>query len=191
MSVTDLTGKQFGRLLVLGREPFNKCKQSVWRCRCDCGEIRSVITQNLKDKRTTSCGCSRKVVGSEHFKWRGTGKIPRTYWSQVLRGAAARNIKVDLTIEEAWGLFQRQNETCALTGLPLRFGSRKRGIEQTASLDRRNSSKAYVLENVQWIHKTIQHIKMELGDEELIDWCKLIATYNPAGKQLRLTAPTV
>lgn len=57
---TDLTGIRFGRLIV--RKPTEKRKDGciVWECRCDCGGICYVSTNNLKRGAVKSCGCIRK-----------------------------------------------------------------------------------------------------------------------------------
>lgn len=54
-----LTGLKFGRYSVgefLGR---NKHGDSLWRCLCDCGNIRVKNSNNLKTGNTKSCGCLR------------------------------------------------------------------------------------------------------------------------------------
>ena len=33
-----------------------------WKCRCDCGTVRSVLTYNLVQKKTKSCGCARAAI---------------------------------------------------------------------------------------------------------------------------------
>ena len=33
-----------------------------WKCRCDCGTVRSVLTYNLVQKKTKSCGCQRAAI---------------------------------------------------------------------------------------------------------------------------------
>ena len=42
------------------------------------------------------------------------------------------------------------------------------------SLDRIDSKKGYVKGNVQWVHKTVNRLKMDLSEEELMYWCNLI-----------------
>lgn len=61
----DLTGRRFGRLMVLGpdpepyRSPSGKPTRR-WRCRCDCGKELTVLQNALTGKRgTRSCGCAR------------------------------------------------------------------------------------------------------------------------------------
>ena len=60
----DLTGRRFGRLVVeeVVKEPG---RTRTWRCRCDCGEIKLVMTSMLKSGNVQSCGCLRK---SPHFQ---------------------------------------------------------------------------------------------------------------------------
>ena len=50
---TDLIGKRFGKLMVIGREP----KTGKWTCQCDCGNITYVSGNNLQHKNVQSCGC--------------------------------------------------------------------------------------------------------------------------------------
>ena len=59
---TDLTGRRFGRLIVLHHEelPNNVYGKYAWRCRCDCGNETVVLASNLKDGTIKSCGCLRR-----------------------------------------------------------------------------------------------------------------------------------
>ena len=54
----DLTGKRFGRLLVIKRVPCHK-GIAKWECICDCGNTTVVFGNNLRRGYTTSCGCYR------------------------------------------------------------------------------------------------------------------------------------
>lgn len=59
----DLTGKRFGRLVVIEihtREPYYAYKGPRWRCRCDCGAETVVAGQSLEYGYTRSCGCLRR-----------------------------------------------------------------------------------------------------------------------------------
>lgn len=57
----NLTGLKFGRLTALRptdrREPTNGC--TFWECRCDCGNIHLVNSNNLQTGAVQSCGCSK------------------------------------------------------------------------------------------------------------------------------------
>lgn len=59
----DLTGKRFGRLIVIGYSHSSKTMGPMWKCMCDCGNTTIVSGHNLKHC-TKSCGCYRKEVTS-------------------------------------------------------------------------------------------------------------------------------
>ena len=61
----DLTGKRFGRLEVLYRDPDKTEARPRWICRCDCGEVVSIEGVSLRRGFTKSCGCLRKEKGNE------------------------------------------------------------------------------------------------------------------------------
>lgn len=58
----DLTGKRFGRLVVVGEYGKDAHRGMIWRCRCDCGNEKNVLANSLKRGRCTSCGCYNKEV---------------------------------------------------------------------------------------------------------------------------------
>lgn len=72
----DLTGRRFGRLLVLQREGSYVCEGGIhstptWRCRCDCGRETVVLGLALRSGRTRSCGClHRDVTRNRHERKR-------------------------------------------------------------------------------------------------------------------------
>ena len=90
-----------------------------------------------------------------------------------------RGIKFDITIEDIWDLFLKQERKCAFTGQELSMGreTRKDPIERTASLDRKDSSKPYTMDNVQWVHKDINMMKRSLSDERFVQLCKTVAQH--------------
>ncbi len=54
----DLTGKRFGKLIVLGKSENRKQGQTLWTCQCDCGNLCEKPTSQLNSGSGTSCGCS-------------------------------------------------------------------------------------------------------------------------------------
>ncbi len=73
----DLTGQRFGRWVVVSRAQ-NKGRAVRWRCRCDCGEEKDVISAALKRGSTQSCGCLQKEIMAGN-KRRQVYKVPRHY----------------------------------------------------------------------------------------------------------------
>lgn len=65
-TVENLTGKKFGKLVVIGRDLERDLQQNKnnkngvhWLCKCDCGnpKLSSVTGYQLKTGHTQSCGC--------------------------------------------------------------------------------------------------------------------------------------
>ena len=63
----DLTGQVFGRLTVVEPAPnktysSNGRRKTQWRCLCACGNHTFVLTENLQNRNTTSCGCAARQI---------------------------------------------------------------------------------------------------------------------------------
>ena len=59
VSITDLTGERFSRLIVLELdiEKTRISKKIHWKCICDCGKKVTVSRNGLMSGKTNSCGC--------------------------------------------------------------------------------------------------------------------------------------
>ena len=53
----DLTGKRFGRLVVIAATEERQHRKVVWKCKCDCGNESYANSGALLSGRTRSCGC--------------------------------------------------------------------------------------------------------------------------------------
>ena len=57
----EMVGKKFGKLTVIedsGKR--GKSRGVIWKCRCDCGNIKYAFTHSLRSGITSSCGCETK-----------------------------------------------------------------------------------------------------------------------------------
>lgn len=57
-------GQRFGRLAVIRRVHVPGCKNVMWECRCDCGNITTGAAANL-GKTKLSCGCLAKETAAD------------------------------------------------------------------------------------------------------------------------------
>jgi len=65
----DLTGQKFGRFRVIDVADKTKLGAYRWNCICDCGKFRKVISYNLLNGQSQSCGCLMKeIVSALKFK---------------------------------------------------------------------------------------------------------------------------
>lgn len=64
----NLTGKRFGRLTAIEPTEEVKCRNIVWKCQCDCGNVTLVRSNSLLNGHTKSCGCLHKEQLSKRNK---------------------------------------------------------------------------------------------------------------------------
>lgn len=95
----DLTGKRFGRLLVLGPEELPEKKSNGlkigWRCRCDCGKEILTTRKELVNIGVKSCGCLLSDTAKEKIEEKNVvGHYKGTTISAIQPGRKAnRNSK--------------------------------------------------------------------------------------------------
>jgi len=111
----------------------------------------------------------------KHPHWKGYGKISGSFFSNIKRKAKSRGIKFNISIKYIWGLYERQEGKCALSGLSLSLPKNSRSDRNhTASLDRINSKKGYIKGNVQWLFKDINLIKWHFPQKHFLFLCNKI-----------------
>jgi hypothetical protein len=169
---------KFNKLTVIEKDTRKSTRnRTYWLCKCDCGNYSSVLTYGLYKNKILSCGCTRKSKGWKKYKSKYPGELRSYIWSRMKKHAEYRNLEFSITPIEAWNLFLKQDRKCALTGIELFFVSNaaaKLG-QTTASLDRIDSSRGYILDNIQWIHKDLQFMKSDFTQEEFIKYCHLVS----------------
>lgn len=62
-----LISERFGRLTVMEFIGKSKFRQSLYRCKCDCGNTTIVDGNKLKSAHTVSCGCFRKDTARKNL----------------------------------------------------------------------------------------------------------------------------
>ncbi len=114
------------------------------------------------------------------YGWKGYREIMGTVWNHVYEHAKVRKLSVEITIQDGWELFEKQHRKCALSGVELVFAKNSKELKnriQTASLDRIDSSRGYTRDNVQWIHKDLNLMKWDWGQDEFVKWCHLVSDH--------------
>jgi hypothetical protein len=102
--IIDLTGKRFGRILVLSGVPSVPGKNKKWVCVCDCGTEKTITGQSLRDGKTISCGCfHREMVARNAAINNRTHGRSRTYIYAVWRGMMVRCHKPTATSYPNYG----------------------------------------------------------------------------------------
>lgn len=159
-NLKDLTGKKFGRLLVIERAE-NRGKQTYWKCKCDCGKVKEVNGAKLKNGHTKSCGClpRKAMVKSDvqrncHLKTHGMSetRIYRIYHKMKLRCYSKVNSAYPsyggrgITICDEW-----LNDFMSFYNW-----SMSNGYADDLSIDRIDNDKGYSPDNCRWATKKQQ-----------------------------------
>tara|TARA_Y100000034_G_C6766565_1_gene341743 strand:- start:275 stop:805 length:531 start_codon:yes stop_codon:yes gene_type:complete len=169
----DIQGRQFGKWIVVAEDTENRSKNTYWRCVCECGAEASVDGSHLRKGKSVSC---RMCSGSKH-----KGKLNSRVWCRARYGARKRGYKFTVSKSYLYDLFYKeQKEQCALTGVSLCIANTIKGDrrgESTASLDRIDSSLGYIKKNVQWVHKDINKMKMDLAEYRFVELCGLVVSH--------------
>lgn len=103
--------------------------------------------------------------------------ISSIIWANVLKGAKARSLCVEIEFDDIWQLYLQQDKKCALTGFDVYYSLIFEEI--TASLDRIDSNLGYTKDNIQIVHKDINRMKNHFSDEYFYKMCRAISNYRP------------
>jgi hypothetical protein len=145
----DVTGMRVGRLVAIKRIGFNKYNQSVWECKCDCGNYTNVSIGQITSGGTLSCGCLHKEtfnrITHNESKTRlyriWCGMRERCYYnkSNVYKWYGAKGI----SICDEWHKFEN-----------FRDWAMANGYKDDLTIDRIDSNKNYEPSNCRWITRS-------------------------------------
>jgi len=197
---SSLVGTRSGSLKVVAvkasKQPDGWARVVV-ECHCDCGSTRTYELREWSSGphscNRNGCHCATAIrIAVEHSKQGWCGEISDSRWARIRKEASGLrrrkwssvqtrpDIPFEVTREQAWNLFLDQDRRCAKTGRPLVMRGRGHDHwkQETASFDRIDSSKGYVQDNVQWVHKDVQKSKWDFDDQYYVEMCRTVAAYN-------------
>jgi hypothetical protein len=171
---------------------MKKRKQTL--CTCDCCGIDflkddSELKRNKKLGRKIFCSrsCSGKALNNFGDK-RNTkppphGKLKDEFsrFRDHMRRIRNRGKEYDIDVEYLKEIWDNQKGKCPYTGVEMILkGYNKKDNNNPlfyASVDRIDSNKGYIKDNIQWVCKPINFLKNDFIHEDVITMCKIIQTH--------------
>lgn len=158
MSLIDLTGRRFGRLVVAERAPDsiqeNGRHRIMWKCQCDCGNSVICYGDNLKLGVTQSCGCYRKDCALRN---NSTHRESKTLLYGIWCGMKARCNNRNTTAYMDYGgrninICPEWNDSYEAFAAWARANGYMRGL----SIERTDNDGDYCPENCKWVGRVAQ-----------------------------------
>jgi len=140
------SGDRFGKLVVTGVYRDNRNRRYMTECLCDCGDTKPAVSfKNLQQGITTHCGCAP----DNSNRGLPLGESARNGLINSYRGnAAKKGLEFTLTHDQCVSLFRAE---CYFCGKPPSEVYTKKGLKGSytfSGIDRTDSSKGYVADNV-------------------------------------------
>lgn len=143
----------------------------VYKCRCKCGTEAYVSSYELRSGKSSKCRqCGANRRKQQYLAQTSVGELQIHKFLKIQQVASRRSIIIELTMQYLWDLYIKQNKQCAITGDYLADINK-------ASLDRIDSSKGYVIGNVQWVTKQANLSKHIMSMEQLLEFCKKVINH--------------
>ena len=170
-------GDEFGYLVAI--ETDRSSGRLKWLCACECGNEKTYFGYHLIGGGARSCGCmaSSFMHGDKNHAWTGYKDIYGKQYLKVKQNAERRNIDFCISIEDMQELWESQDKKCAYSGIELIPWKKSEDTNSTMSLDRIDSKIGYTKDNIQWVHKDINNMKMGIDEKIFLDFCCKIVKY--------------
>jgi hypothetical protein len=142
-----------------------------------CGAQQTYLRKNyaiesLRLKKLCK-GCSNKITDNCHRGWYRAIRV--SWYNKFKSGALLRGLEWDITLDDIADVMEAQNGKCALTGWDIEFPEAGHPQKAPASIDRIDSSKGYILDNVQLLTRHVNMMKQSYDNDYFIEVCKAVA----------------
>jgi hypothetical protein len=146
----SVIGKKFNKLIVESYHGLDRHNKAKFLCTCDCGNKKIINISSLKRNLTKSCGCDK----ISKCRKNGYKDISYSYYRRILQSCEERLIFIDISMEDIWSQFEKQNFKCYYSGININFYPDSNKVtKQTASIDRINPEIGYIKSNIVIVHK--------------------------------------
>lgn len=185
----DRTNKRYGRLVVVKCYGKDKRGKYLWLCKCDCGNTKIVVADNLSSGKSKSCGCLKKEFLSKRGNQFGLyldrkEALLRVQYSHLKRRHTINKMKgVIIDFDVFKGLSQSKCYYCGLEYskiIEYRLNESKKNkrlsdkILKINGIDRKDNNIGYTKENSVACCKYCNFAKHTMNEHEFYEWIKRV-----------------
>lgn len=188
----DRVGDRYGRLVVISLAGKNSKNKYLWLCKCDCGNEKVIVGENLSSGKTKSCGCLRAEFLSKsdwQFKLHEDREkaLLKVQYSHLKRRDRNKGFNATIDFETFTTLSKSPCKYCGVT--------HSREIEDRSSecknrarlsdyvlmcngIDRIDSSEGYSKSNCVPCCKFCNTAKNTMSDLDFFSWVRRVYEFN-------------
>ncbi len=189
----DRTNMRYGRLVVKEHRGKDKRGKHLWLCKCDCGNEKVVVADNLSSNKSKSCGCLKAEFLAKKGNQFGLYKdrdlaMLKVQYSHLKRRHNQNKMVGELIDFEIFRTLSK--EVCKYCGLKYskviedRQNETKKGklnskhILRINGIDRINNLIGYTKENSVACCKYCNFAKHTMSENNFYKWIKRVYEYN-------------
>lgn len=179
--LNDLTGKRFGRLVVLGVDD-RETRKTYYNCLCDCGNTKSVRSDSLICGAIRSCGCLKKEQDRVNLEANHSHKMSGTRIYEIWQGMKGRCYNKNDPRYHRYGgrgiivCDEWKNDFSTFYEW-----AKENGYDDTLTIDRKDNDGNYEPSNCKWTTVKEQcnnrstNVKITIGNStrSLQEWCEI------------------
>lgn len=189
----DRTGLKYGRLTVLKHNGKDKRNKHLWLCKCECGNEKVVVSDNLSSGKSNSCGCLKaEFLANSGFQFRGIENredaVLKVQYSHLKRRHKKLDTKNKVIDFKVFKNLSKSN--CKYCGLEYskeiedRLSEKSDGkklsdnIIKINGIDRADSNLGYTKENSVPCCKYCNFAKHTMSENYFYKWIRRVYEYN-------------
>ena len=189
----DRTNDRYGRLLVISHSGKDARNKHLWLCRCDCGNHKTVVSDNLSSGKSKSCGCLKAEFLSKSGNQFGLYEdrvvaILKVQYSHLKRRSMKKSKKC--TVMGFEDFFKKSLMPCHYCGIESskrledRTSEKSQGkllsstVVNCNGIDRLDSNLGYTVDNCVPCCKYCNTAKNTMSVDDFLAWVGRVYTFN-------------